>query len=101
VGFAISVFNVLVISLRQALIPERLFGRVQGAYRTLVWGLIPLGALSGGLLAKFSSVPITFVISGIAQLMLTVLCWRLFRRHREQIQAAYQLDPEPAASESR
>jgi len=53
------------------------------------------------LLAKFSSVPITFVISGIAQLMLTVLCWRLFRRHREQIQAAYQLDPEPAASESR
>ncbi|MBA3798786.1 MAG: MFS transporter [Geodermatophilaceae bacterium] len=101
VAFAISVFNVLVISLRQALIPERLFGRVQGAYRTLVWGLIPLGALSGGLLAGFTSVPITFVISGIAQLVLTVLCWRLLRRHRDQIQAAHQPDLEPAESGSR
>ncbi len=101
VAFAISVFNVLVISLRQALIPERLFGRVQGAYRTLVWGLIPVGALSGGLLAGLTSVPMTFVISGIAQLVLTILCWRLLRRHRDQIQAAHQPDPEPAESGSR
>ncbi|MDQ3505656.1 MAG: MFS transporter [Actinomycetota bacterium] len=101
VAFAISVFNVLVISLRQALIPERLFGRVQGAYRTLVWGLIPVGALSGGLLAGLTSVPMTFVISGIAQLVLTILFWRLLRRHRDQIQAAHQPDPEPAESASR
>ncbi len=101
VAFAISVFNVLVISLRQALITERLFGRVQGAYRTLVWGLIPLGALSGGLRAGLTSVPMTFVSSGIAQLVLTALCWRLLRRHRDQIQAAHQVDPEPAASGSR
>lgn len=101
VAFAISVFNVLVISLRQALIPERLFGRVQGAYRTLVWGLIPVGALSGGLFAGLTSVPMTFVISGIAQLVLTILCWRLLRRHRGQIQAAHQPDPEPAESGSR
>ncbi len=101
VAFAISVFNVLVISLRQALIPERLFGRVQGAYRTLVWGLIPVGALSGGLFAGLTSVPMTFVISGIAQLVLTILCWRLLRRHRDQIQAAHQPDPEPAESGSR
>jgi len=97
-AFAVSVFNVLVISLRQALIPERLFGRVQGAYRTLVWGLIPVGALIGGLLAGLTSVPMTFVISGIAQLVLSVMCWRLFLRHRDQIEAAHQPDPEPAES---
>ena len=100
-AFAVSVFNVLVISLRQALIPERLFGRVQGAYRTLVWGLIPVGALIGGLLAELTSVPMTFVISGIAQLVLSVMCWRLLRRHKGQIQAAHQPDPQPAKSGSR
>ena len=101
VALSISVFNVLVISLRQALIPERLFGRVQGAYRTVIWGGIPIGALLGGVLAGLTSVPATFVISGIAQLVLAVLCWRLLRRHREQIHAAYQPDPEPAESGSR
>jgi len=101
VALSISVFNVLVISLRQALIPERLFGRVQGAYRTVIWGGIPIGALLGGVLAGLTSVPTTFVISGIAQLILAVLCWRLLRRHREQIRAAHQSDPEPAESGSR
>lgn len=104
VALAISVFNVLVISLRQALIPERLFGRVQGAYRTLVWGLIPLGALIGGLLAGLTSVPTTFVISGIGQLILSVMCWRLFRQYRDQIDRAHDPDrvdanlPDPAGS---
>ncbi len=93
VAFAVSVFNVLVMSLRQALIPERLFGRVQGAFRTLVWGLIPVGALLGGLLAGLTAVPITFVTSGAAQLVLALLCWRLLQRHRAQVNAAHEPDP--------
>jgi len=96
VAFAISVFNVLVISLRQALIPERLFGRVQGAYRTLVWGLIPVGGLLGGVLAGLTSVPATFVISGVSQAVLALLCWRLLHRHRDQVASAHE--PETAAA---
>jgi len=96
VASSVSVFNVLVISLRQALIPEQLFGRVQGAYRTLVWGLIPVGALIGGVVARLTSVPTTFVISGVLQMVLAILLWRLLRRHRDQIAAAHQPDPEPA-----
>ena len=46
--FMISAFNVQIISLRQALIPEALFGRVQGAFRTVIWGTIPLGSILGG-----------------------------------------------------
>lgn len=38
VALMISVFNALVMSPRQALIPEHLFGRVQGAYRTWCGG---------------------------------------------------------------
>jgi len=101
VGLSVSVWNVLVISLRQALIPEQLFGRVQGAYRTLVWGMIPIGALAGGIVAGLTSVPTTFVISGVLQAFLAALCWRLFVRHRDQIEAAHQPDPEPAESGSR
>ncbi|MBA3367576.1 MAG: MFS transporter [Geodermatophilaceae bacterium] len=96
VALSVSVFNVLSISLRQALIPEQLFGRVQGAYRTLVWGLIPIGALLGGVVARLTSVPTTFVISGVTQVVLAILLWRLLRRHRSQIEAAHQPDPEPA-----
>jgi len=96
VALSVSVFNVLSISLRQALVPEQLFGRVQGAYRTLVWGLIPIGALLGGVVARLTSVPTTFVISGVTQVVLAILLWRLLRRHRSQIEAAHQPDPEPA-----
>jgi MFS family permease len=98
VALSVSVFNVLSISLRQALIPEQLFGRVQGAYRTLVWGLIPIGALLGGVVARLTSVPATFVISGVLQVVLAILLWRLLRRHRLQIAAAHQPDPVPAVA---
>ncbi|MGI8720845.1 MAG: hypothetical protein ACR2JG_01320, partial [Geodermatophilaceae bacterium] len=68
------------------------------AYRTLVWGMIPIGALAGGIVAGLTSVPTTFVISGVLQAFLAALCWRLLRRHRPQIAAAHQPDPEPAAA---
>ena len=95
VALSISLFNVLIISLRQALIPERLFGRVQGAYRTLVWGLMPIGALIGGLVAGLTAVPTTFVISGALQAMLTVALWRLMRRHGKQVAEAHLPDAVP------
>ncbi|HEX3336061.1 MAG TPA: MFS transporter [Jatrophihabitans sp.] len=47
----VMAWNVLTMSLRQTLIPPGLFGRVQGAYRTLVWGAIPLGPVAGGAIA--------------------------------------------------
>ncbi|WP_454728438.1 MFS transporter [Cellulosimicrobium protaetiae] len=49
---AVTVWNVLVMSLRQAMIPGRLLGRVHGTWRTLLWGVMPLGAFLGGLLAR-------------------------------------------------
>jgi hypothetical protein len=49
-SWAVIVWNVLTMSLRQQLIPEALFGRVQGGWRTVVWGVMPLGALLGGAL---------------------------------------------------
>ena len=54
---AVSMFNVQIMSVRQALIPEHLFGRVQGAYRTVLWGGIPLGTLAGGAIGSWLGLP--------------------------------------------
>jgi MFS family permease len=82
-------WNVLTMSLRQALIPEELFGRVQGGYRTLVWGTIPLGALLGGLLADVTTVPTVFVVAGCAQLLVAGVLWRLLAVHRGAVAGAF------------
>lgn len=50
-GVVAVVWNVVTVSLRQSIIPERLFGRVNSAYRLLGWGGMSLGALAGGVLA--------------------------------------------------
>ena len=86
-------WNVLTMSLRQALIPEELFGRVQGGYRTLVWGGIPLGALLGGLLADATDVPTVFVVAGAGLLVLAGVLWRLLAVHRDLIARAFDEAP--------
>lgn len=44
------VWNVVTVSFRQAIVPEDILGRVNGVYRFISWGTMPLGALAGGLL---------------------------------------------------
>jgi MFS family permease len=51
-GLAISGWNVLLMSVYHSLIPNEVFGRVHGTRRTLVWGLMPIGAFIGGLVAR-------------------------------------------------
>jgi len=42
------VWNVITVSLRQSLIPDRILGRVNSVYRFIGWGMIPIGSLIGG-----------------------------------------------------
>jgi MFS family permease len=96
---AVLFWNVLTMSLRQALIPEELFGRVQGGYRTLVWGGIPLGALLGGVLADATSVPTVFVVAGCGLVVLAGALWRLLVVHRDLIAQAFDDDDDDRASD--
>ncbi|HEY7420578.1 MAG TPA: MFS transporter [Gaiellaceae bacterium] len=50
-GFGAVVYNIQMVSLRQAITPERLQGRMNASMRFLVWGTMPLGSLVGGALA--------------------------------------------------
>jgi Na+/melibiose symporter-like transporter len=52
VGFGLPLYNVTQVSLRQAITPERLQGRMNSVMRFIVWGVIPLGGLAGGALAS-------------------------------------------------
>ena len=51
-SFGSVLWNVQAISIRQALIPDKLMGRVNSVYRLLALGLTPLGALFGGFVVK-------------------------------------------------
>ncbi|MGH8861919.1 MAG: MFS transporter [Jatrophihabitantaceae bacterium] len=82
-GLSVMIWNVLTMSLRQALIPHHLFGRVQGAYRTLVWGAIPVGALAGGVLAAHVGVRAVLVIDGVLSLGTTLVLAVVVRGHRD------------------
>jgi MFS family permease len=53
-GFAISQWNILLMATYQTVIPTELYGRIHGTRRTLVWGMMPIGSLLGGVLAHFS-----------------------------------------------
>lgn len=84
-GAGVMVWNVLTMSLRQALIPVALFGRVQGAYRTVVWGAIPLGALAGGLLADAFGIANVFLVAGVVQLVAALALGVVVRAHSREL----------------
>jgi MFS family permease len=51
-GFGSVVYNITQVSLRQAITPQSLQGRMNAVMRFFVWGTIPLGSLVGGALAS-------------------------------------------------
>ncbi|HET9689803.1 MAG TPA: MFS transporter [Acidimicrobiales bacterium] len=51
-SFGAVAYNVNQVSLRQTLCPPALLGRMNASVRTVVWGVMPLGALAGGVLGS-------------------------------------------------
>jgi MFS family permease len=64
-GFANVIYNVTQVSLRQAITPERIQGRMNSVMRFIVWGTIPLGSLVGGVLASQIGLKETLIVGGI------------------------------------
>ncbi|MHA7275797.1 hypothetical protein ACX80O_04610 [Arthrobacter sp. Hz1] len=69
----IVLWNVITVSLRQRIAPNRLLGRVNSAYRLLAWGTMPLGAAAGGLLAQWLGLQTMFGLMGVLTFGLLVL----------------------------
>lgn len=51
-NFNLPIYNVNTVTVRQAIVPNELQGRVVGTVRTLVIGVAPVGALLGGLVGS-------------------------------------------------
>jgi MFS family permease len=49
-GLGGAIYNINQVSLRQAITPERLQGRMNATMRFIVWGTIPIGSILGGFL---------------------------------------------------
>jgi MFS family permease len=64
-GFASVVYNITQVSLRQAITPHRIQGRMNAVMRFLVWGTIPLGSLAGGALAATVGLRTTLIVSAL------------------------------------
>ncbi|MEY3186055.1 MAG: hypothetical protein RIR58_791 [Actinomycetota bacterium] len=75
IGFTISVWNILLMSLYQSLIPAHLYGRIHGARRTIVWGLMPIGSLVGGVIAR-GGLRLPFLIGGAVATLISIVAYR-------------------------
>ena len=53
--FAVTLWNIGTVSLRQQLVPAAVFGRVNSVYRWFAWGAMPIGAAVGGVIAQNSN----------------------------------------------
>jgi MFS family permease len=87
-------WNVVTVSLRQTIIPDRLLGRVNSVYRFFGWGMMPIGAALGGLLAdsvtKLVNRPTglrsPYIVAGVIQAAISV--YALGRLSTAKIEAA-------------
>jgi MFS family permease len=55
-GVSSMSYNITQVSLRQAITPERMQGRMNASMRWIVWGTMPIGSLVGGAIATTYSV---------------------------------------------
>ena len=76
IGFFNIVGNTATSALRQRLVPSRVLGRVQGAAATIAYGSMPLGALTGGVIAEIFGVQALLVTVPIAALVVVALTVR-------------------------
>ena len=87
VGFVSSFFitnwNILLMSCYQVLIPKELYGRIHGARRTFVWGMMPLGAFLGGVIAQ-GGLRLPLLVSGSATTLISLASVRFINRIGEK-----------------
>jgi MFS family permease len=78
-SFTITNWNILLMSCYQVLIPSELYGRIHGARRTFVWGVMPIGAFLGGVIAHIG-LRLPLIIGGIATTLISLSAFRFVYR---------------------
>ncbi|WP_229802894.1 MFS transporter [Planobispora rosea] len=81
-GFVVTLWNIVTVSLRQQAVPSGMLGRVNGVYKMLGWGLIPLGALAGGLVAHALGLRAPYLVAGVLRGIVLLAAVSALRRCR-------------------
>jgi predicted MFS family arabinose efflux permease len=68
-GIGNPVYNINQVSLRQAITPDRVQGRMNASMRFIVWGTIPIGSLLGGTLGELLGLRPTLVLMATGSLL--------------------------------
>jgi MFS family permease len=97
-GFSVVVYNITQVSLRQAITPERIQGRMNSVMRFLVWGTIPLGSLTGGALASTIGLRETLFVGAVGGLLSGLPI--ILSRAQRTLGQIPEPEPEPAPVEA-
>lgn len=76
-GFVSIVWNVITVSMRQTIIPDRLLGRVNSVYRLFGWGSMPIGAALGGFLASVFGLRAPYLVAAASLAVMALFATRL------------------------
>ena len=80
INFLITMWNILIMATYQELIPNHLYGRIHGARRTFVWGMMPVGSLLGGLASNAFGLRMPIITGAALATILTFLNLAFFDR---------------------
>jgi MFS family permease len=65
----VVIYNVNQVSFRQAITPDRMQGRMNATMRFIVWGTIPVGTLTGGILGGIIGLQATIWVGAIGSFL--------------------------------
>lgn len=99
-SFGIVQWNVTAVYLRQTLVPHWMLGRVNGVYRFIAWGTLPLGAICGGFLASAFGVRSVFSAGAIGLGAVLIYLVRMALRREIAVALSHRTQPatDPAAA---
>ena len=78
-AFVITNWNILLMSSYQVLIPPHLYGRIHGARRTFIWGVMPIGAFCGGVIAR-GDLRLPLLVGGVATTIISTFSFSCINR---------------------
>ena len=68
ISFLVLTYNITQVSARQRLCPKPLLGRMNASIRFMVWGVMPIGSLIGGLIGEAYGVVTALIVGAIGNL---------------------------------
>ena len=78
-GIGNGLWTIINTTLRQQLTPARMLGRMNAAFRTVSWGVVPFGAAFGGVAARYLGLRGPFIVFAIVMVASAVFARQILR----------------------